>query len=414
VIFVAAALPVGLTVAAGAEEPIELTLARAQELALQRSPAYLAARQGEGIARGELRQSRLLSNPDSELEAPGLARGESLGSYQLSISQELEVAGQRGIRIQAAESAVEGARLSGEEAARQLLAGVSAAYFEAFAAARRWEVAGAGAALAQRLLDATLVQLREGKVSDLDANLAEIDAGRARGAFLRTKREAAAAQLELQRVIGLPPEQEIRLAEAEPEAPGVESQDVESLVELGLARRPDLAAKRAAVAGAALRLELARREAVPNLRIGPLAERDAAGEAARLGAVIGLSLPLWNRNQGTVEARRAELRQAELELQTLESSVRSEIAQAYRASSAASEEVETLRSSVIDPATENQRLLEIAYQAGKIGLPTVLLVRGQLLGAQLDYWDAWLAARRARALLAAVTSRPGEPRPELP
>jgi hypothetical protein len=70
---------------------------------------------------------------------------------------------------------------------------------------------------------------------------------------------------------------------------------------------------------------------------------------------------------------------------------------------AAGEEARVYEQDVLLPARANQTLLETAFVSGKIGLPTLLLLRNQLLDAELSYWDAWLAARAASVELQAVT-----------
>src|SRR5690606_29486028 len=153
-----------------------------------------------------------------------------------------------------------------------------------------------------------------------------------------------------------------------------------------LSRRPDLAARSVAVEESRTLGRLARREAIPNLRIGALAQLgDESGEL-RLGPAIGLSLPIWNRNQGLVARREAEARQAAFERSAAELRIRKEVADAYRAYIAASEEERVFERDVLEPARENQRLLTTAYQAGKIDLPALLLLRNQLLDAELGYW----------------------------
>jgi outer membrane protein TolC len=58
----------------------------------------------------------------------------------------------------------------------------------------------------------------------------------------------------------------------------------------------------------------------------------------------------------------------------------------------------------LQPARANQDLLETAYRAGKVNLSTLLLLRNQLLDAELGYWDAWLARRTALIALQAATA----------
>jgi outer membrane protein TolC len=58
---------------------------------------------------------------------------------------------------------------------------------------------------------------------------------------------------------------------------------------------------------------------------------------------------------------------------------------------------------VLDNARENRRVLEIAYNVGKVGLPVLLLIRNQVIDAELEFWEAWLARGEAAAALAAAT-----------
>jgi outer membrane protein TolC len=117
-------------------------------------------------------------------------------------------------------------------------------------------------------------------------------------------------------------------------------------------------------------------------------------------------VPLFNRNQGEVQARRAAARGAELERAAVASRVRAEVESAFRAYQAAAGEVEVLERTVLGPARDNLRLLETAYREGKIGLPVLLLVRNQVIDAEQDYWSAWLAERDAESQLRAAVGLP--------
>ncbi len=82
--------------------------------------------------------------------------------------------------------------------------------------------------------------------------------------------------------------------------------------------------------------------------------------------------------------------------------MRAEVASSLEAYASAWEELEFLDTQVLRPARENHQLLETAYTAGRLDLPTALLLRTQLLDAELGYWDVWLAARAAYATLQAA------------
>jgi cobalt-zinc-cadmium efflux system outer membrane protein len=405
--------------APSAGDTLTLSIGEAQRLALQQNPTFLAERQETDIARGQLRQARVYNfNPELAFEAPGAGTAGALGEYEARLTQEVEWAGQRGLRIRAGEVGVAQAEAGVRDAARQTLSDVDQAFFVALAAQQRLEVAREILGLNQQLLAATRTQLREGEINGLEANLAEIEAGRSRARVLAAERELTSAKLELQRLVGLSPSQPVRLADEVPGFPAASALDPDSLIRAALARRPDLAERMRAVEQSQARKRLAAREAIPNLSVGVFAERQALGvlsapgapsgatlyESPRIGLAIGVPFPLWNRNQGVVAERQAQVAQAAFAQRATELDVRTEVTDAYRAYRSATEEARTFEQDVLQPARENQQLLEKAFRAGKVGLPTLVLLRNQLLDAELGYVDAILAQRRALVALQAATA----------
>jgi len=75
---------------------------------------------------------------------------------------------------------------------------------------------------------------------------------------------------------------------------------------------------------------------------------------------------------------------------------------------AAEQALAIYRSDVLEPVRVNRRLLERAREAGRLDLPTTLLLQRQLLESELAFWDAWLEERSARAELLAASG--GGPR----
>jgi cobalt-zinc-cadmium efflux system outer membrane protein len=420
-------------------DTVVLTVADVRRLTLTRNPAFLAEREDAAIARGGLRQARILRfNPDLSAAAPGAGTSSPRNPLEATLMQELELAGQRGLRISAARVGVTRAEAAVQNAARKSVAEAALAFYRALSSDRRLAVTRDGLELTTRLLQAVRTQVREGEISTLEGTLAEIEFGRARARVLETERLATASVLELKRVTGLAPDVPVRLVD--PSAPvllpvaamnadslGVPAPtpdaessahvalvasgtlpdparlDIDSLVELALTRRPDLAATTATVREFETLASLARREALPNLRLGAVAERVPGESGFRIGPAFGISVPIWNRNQGVVDERLAQVRQAQLQRQAVELRVRTDVETAVRSYRAATQEAATFETTVRQPARTNSALLETAFRAGKIALPTLLLLRNQLLDAELGYWDAWLARQDALVQLQAAT-----------
>lgn len=421
-------------------DTVRLTAAEVVRLSLTQEPAFLAWRIETSIARGGLRQARVFRfNPDVTIAAPGAGLSGVRNPLEATLMGEFEIAGQRGLRTSAARIGVTQATERVQNAAREGVAAATVAFYRALSADRRLAVTRDGLELATRLQQAVRVQVREGEISSLEGTLAEIEFGRARARVLEAERLANASLLELQRITGLGPNATVRLedptapasppfsflnpdsvdasvlpvdadsmarlASATDTVPSPPTLDVDSLVRLALEQRPDLAAATALIRQAEAHVSLARREALPNLRVGALAERVPSERGYRIGPAVGISLPLWNRNQGLVEERRALVRQARLQRDAMELRVRTDVETAVRSYRAAWQEAATFELTVRQPARVNSARLETAFRAGKIALPTLLLLRNQLLDAELGYWDAWLARQDALTRLEAATGR---------
>lgn len=408
----------------GAQVPgdtLRLTLAEAHERALGVNPELRASRLDTAIARGEVRQAGVLPfNPSFEVLGPGAGN-----ATQPAISQELEVFGQRGVRMTAARAGYARARAEVANATRLTLGETDRAFYRLVSATRRAELADDVLRSNQRLATITQRQLTEGEISRLDFNLAMVEVGRSRSRALAAHRERDEQSITLARLLGLPSETPVTpVLDASEHVPALIDTlaggapadttrlaaralalDVDSLTAVALSHRPDLAASTAATREAAARTTLSRREALPNLVVRGVWQRSLDEPQGQLSPGVGLTLPFFNRNQGETEARRAAAAQAALAHAALTTRVRAEVASAVGTYRSAAQEVEVLESTVLAPARQNRQLLETAYREGKVGLPVLILIRNQVSDAELEYWAAWLAEREALARLAEVTGQ---------
>ncbi|MEO7475480.1 MAG: TolC family protein [Gemmatimonadales bacterium] len=407
-------------------DTLRLTLVEARSIALQANPLLGAARLDTTVARGEVRQSSLLIAANPSVEVLGASGG---NGYEAGVSQEIEIFGQQGSRASAGRAGLARAKAGVSNATRLTLGDVDRTFYQLYSATRRRRLAEEVFALTQRIADVARRQLAAGEIGRLEFNLATVELGRTRTRALAAEREREGAAIELRRLLGVP--------SASPVAPVLDSTDVvapedipdmpgqafgeavgpvaapeppnrrlnlDSLIALALSRRPDLAEREAAMRQAEAQATTARREALPNLLVRGVTEPSADGTGRAFRPGIGLTLPLFNRNRGRVQALRATARRAELERQSLALGIRAQVSAAAASFEAAAAEVQVLASTVLAPARQNRRLVEIAYREGKVGLPELLLIRNQAIDAELDYWAAWLAERQALASLAEATS----------
>ena len=410
-------------------DTVRLTIEGAHAAALRANPELNAARLDIDVARGELRQAGILRfNPVADV----LGFSSTGGTMsEVSLGQEVELAGQRGLRREVARAGVARANASVTDVVRTTMVDVTRSFYRSVAADRRAELAREVLALNERLAQVAIRQLQQGEISKLDYNLSMVERGRAQARVYVARRDQQQALIELRRLVGLAPATPLRVVfdssvhrHATMDEAGVPHADLsafgtpgdttaDQLIARALERRPDVAERSAAMRQAESDLTLAKREAVPNLVVQAASEGNAEGTRRMLRPGVGFSIPLFNRRQGDIEARRALVQQASRNRTAVAARVRAEVESSLRAYEAAAGELEVLENTVLGPARENRRLLEAAYREGKVGLPVLLLIRNQVIDAEQEYWTAWLAEREAAAELTAAvgTSLPTLPNP---
>lgn len=388
-----------------AGDTLELSLSAARSLAAEANPELLVAAWRPRAARGDVRAARtVLFNPDLSFENRSPSDGMT-SRYEATVGLELEMAGQRGLRGRASEAALSAAYRRLDDDARHILVDVSFAYVKLVAAEQRVALVEEINRLNAQLHAAVRTQLAEGEVSVLEANLVTIEATRATARTMEVSSARQAAALELGRMLGRASTEPVRTVgpAAVPGPPTWEATTLDDHIRTALAFRPDLRALDHDVERAHQEERLARREALPNVRVAGLAIREDPLTDPEWGLSLGVSLPLFNRNQGQGDRLRAEIAGAEQLRRAAELRVRTEVETALLLYESAEREVSLLEAELLGPIRENQRLLATAYREGKLDLSSLLLLRNQLLDAEMSYWDAWERRGRARTELESAT-----------
>jgi cobalt-zinc-cadmium efflux system outer membrane protein len=141
------------------------------DLAKKNNPDWKAAEQEIEIARGKLTTARRISPFNPVLEGQGGPRripGEGKhADFGVGLSMELEVAGQRGKRIEEAERNLERAEASFRDFQRSFRAKLARAFYQAVFARERLVLQRRVEGLNRNLLDVTRVKFDAGDVSGL-------------------------------------------------------------------------------------------------------------------------------------------------------------------------------------------------------------------------------------------------------
>lgn len=392
-----------------AQSPPRWTLPEALENAFARSPAlrarHAALREAEG---GLLGAKTYPYNPDVELEVADRRGPEgSTIDRGLSLSQEVELGGQRRHRVAVASEELGATEASLLREKRLLAFHVESAFAEAVRARELLSVAETDAALAQEVLDFSRRRLERGATTQIEVNLAQASAGRAERGVERARAAYASARGRLAELAGLdpstPPEPLGDLAFPQDEPP-----PLAELLEDAFKNRGDLKSglRMEQAAEAAVRLALAERR--PNLLVGGFVEREESTDDI-FGVTIGVSLPLFQRNQGRIAERRAARERLRHEQDALRLAVEQQVTTALYDFRAARSAAEHLRDQVLGTLEENVDLLQKSFEAGRIGATEVVTLRREFVASRREYVEALADAALARAALDLATGRTALP-----
>ncbi|MBL8863110.1 MAG: CusA/CzcA family heavy metal efflux RND transporter [Planctomycetes bacterium] len=265
-------------------------------------PRLEAAFHEIGVARAELAQAGLLSNPAVSvflLFPEGGGRTEIQGTIAASLSDLWRIpARERAARADLDARVLETARLAGE-----LVLRATAAHDEALAAQRASTSARETADLARRNADLSAGRALQGAGSEFEAALASAARAVAELAAESAAASARAARAELVAALALPADPlEFELSESPPPN-GLTGLSVEDLVRAALARRLDVRALDARIEALAARVPAARRDRLLDLEIALHVERPTDGPDL-LGPGVVARLPVFD--QGDAAAAAAE------------------------------------------------------------------------------------------------------------
>lgn len=374
----------------------ESLIARLDEMPLALEAANLSE-----AAEARVAQARALPNPlvgweTENVRGTGLYEGFGAAESTLSISQRLELFGQRSARIGAARAEAAVASLRSEQMRWQAVARLALVYAQAEAAARRYDLAAEALALTEQDARAVSLLVAEGREPALREVLAasETEAVRAAQEEARALRDAGFARLSVIAMLD-PPVQAIehslldRLPQASPE-----KGDAALAVRIAEA---ELDAR-------ARDLIVEQRRARPDVSatIGMRRFRESDDDAFTVG--LNLSVPLFDRNRGGIRAAHSEQRVAEARLMAEQQDARADRLAAEANLSASGARAGAADRSVL-AAEEAYRLGRIGFEAGRLSQMELRSTRNALISARTTAVEARLARVIAEIDLARLEGR---------
>ena len=189
-----------------------------------------------------------------------------------------------------------------------------------------------------------------------------------------------AALLELNQLRGVAPDTRLALSQTHPAFRPAES--VATLTALAHTNNFELKVRAVELAQQGFRLDLAKNERYPTISVGPNISEERAGDRERIiGVGISLPLPLWNRNQGNIEAAVARQMQAEASLNVTAREIERKVMEAALIYETKLREMAKWRPDSVEHFREAAELADRHYRLGAVPIATYVELQKQYFEA---------------------------------
>jgi cobalt-zinc-cadmium efflux system outer membrane protein len=394
-----------------------LTLADLEQLALQHNPTLTQAALQVEAARAKALQAGLYPNPTIGYAAELIGADGTAGEFQGGFVQQTIVTAGK-LRLSQAkynQAAVEAELMTVVQQLR-VLNGIRRGFYELLAAQRMIEMRTAMLKNAREEQLTRREMLNTGLANEAEVLQAEIEVDRAKLSLQEQHNKYLALWEKvtaLAGVPGTPPRALQGRLEPDDHAPALRW---ESSLDRLLAESPELQAARAHILHDELTLKREKAEPIPDLQVKTGAGYDFTTRNSVANFEVGVKLPLWNRNQGTICQAQADLARSHGEVERLELSLRQRLAEAFEKYQTALAKANLYRDSSMPKASRAYEIMLDQYKKKRAEWIKVVEFQHRLLEVQGEYTTALLELRRAEVsiqglLLEDGLSVPPAPRP---
>jgi outer membrane protein, heavy metal efflux system len=382
-----------------------LTLAEIERMALQNNPTLAQAEAAIRAARGRSRQAGAFPNPIAGYQGEefALRAFNDKSEHFFFLEQTIPLGGKLSKSRRIFEQEIAQAETESAAQKQRVLNTVRMLYYEALGADRRVELRSELARIAREAIKTTSELMNVGQADRPDFLESEIEAQRVELELANAQNDREQIWRVLAPVVGLPAMEPARLAgDLEANLPKLDQQ---TLMATLLRDSPEMRSAKMEADRARAVLARAKAARVPDLfvrgavgysnelletRTGPTG-RKTGPEAS---VEIGVTLPLFNRNQGGIAAAEAEIVVAERNVQRVELRLRVVLAQAFRDYNNALNAVERYKQIILPRAQQAYELYLARFKQMAASYPQVLISQRTMFQVRENYLDALVSLRQ--------------------
>jgi cobalt-zinc-cadmium efflux system outer membrane protein len=373
-----------------ASTPSGLTLAELEQMALSNNPTLAQAAAEIRAATGRKLQSGLYPNPTVGYQGEQIRGGSQGGGEQgFFVSQDIVLGGKLGLNRRVLEQETKQAEAEAEEQRLRVVNGVRMFYYQALAAQEMVDLRHKLSKLAEDAVQTSHQLGNVGQADQPDVLQAEVEGEQAELAVVAAEQNQVRAWRALAATVGKPQMPLTHLAGSLEDLP---EDSPDQWLQAILQESPAVKIAALGVVKAEASLARAKREPIPDLQLrgGLQQNRELDATTNRpIGlqgfAEVGVQIPIFNRNQGNVQASRASVERAQREVQRVQLVLRERAATLLQNYVTSRSTVERYRNHMIPRARKAYELYLKSYGGMAAAYPQVLISQRTLFQLQTDY-----------------------------
>jgi cobalt-zinc-cadmium efflux system outer membrane protein len=362
-------------------------------MALSNNPTLVQAMSEIRAATARKLQSGLYPNPTVGYQGEQIRGGiEGGGEQGFFVSQDIVLGGKLGLNRRIFEDEKKQAEAEAEEQRVRVINSVGILYYQALAAQDMVDLRHKLSQLAQDAVATSHQLLNVGQADQPDVLEAEVEGDQAELAVAAADQNQIRCWRELAATVGKP---ELPLTPLTGNLEILPDGNPERWLQVALQESPAVKIAQLGVLKAESSLARARRETIPNLQLRGGLEQNLELEAMTNHAIglqgfaeVGLQIPLFNRNQGNVQAAGADVERAHQEVQRVQLVLHRRAAALLQNYATSRSTVERYRDDIIPRARRAYELYLKSYRGMAAAYPQVLIAQRTLFRLQTDYITA--------------------------
>ena len=364
-----------------------------EKMGLENNPTLRQADAQVRSTQGRQRQAGLYPNPTVGYQGEQIRGGSFRGGEQGAfLQQDIVLGGKLGAARNVVEQERKQAETEREEQQLRILSGIRLAYYQSLAAQETVALRSSLLKLAQDAVETSRQLFNVGQADQPDVLQAEVEADQAELALEAALQNQQRMWKSLAAVAGKPDLPFSQLAGNLEDIPNI---DTDEWLQKLLTDSPAVKIAQLGVARAEAQVSRARREPIPDLQLrGGIEQNRELMESSNrpVGlqgfAEIGIRIPLFNRNQGNIQAAKADVERAQLETKRVQLLLRQRLASTVQSYLTAKHSVDRYRNQMIPRADKAYKLYLEKYNSMTAAYPQVLIAQRTLFQLRTDYVTA--------------------------